>query len=115
MFTSPQIIIFMEYVYNWLRIDSKELKKYEKFPVGGLRHTKYTIQKKKCVVSQHKPRGLDLCEIHSTQQLRTIMFHEQICLIHHIYGFPTIFSPKVIIFNTCTIYFMVTKYVGGVL
>jgi hypothetical protein len=33
---SPQIIIFMELVYNWLGIGSKELKKYEKFPVGGL-------------------------------------------------------------------------------
>jgi hypothetical protein len=33
---SPQIIIFMEYVDNWLRMDSKELKKCEKFPVGGL-------------------------------------------------------------------------------
>jgi hypothetical protein len=28
--------IFMEYVYNWLRMDSEETKKYEKFPVGGL-------------------------------------------------------------------------------
>jgi len=31
---SPQIIIFMEFVYSWLRMDSKELKKYEKFPVN---------------------------------------------------------------------------------
>jgi len=33
---SPQIIIFMEFVYSWSRMDSKKLKKFEKFPVGGL-------------------------------------------------------------------------------
>jgi hypothetical protein len=33
---SPQIIIFEELAYTWVRIASKELKKYEKLPVGGL-------------------------------------------------------------------------------
>ena len=33
---SPQIIIFTELVYNWLRMDSKELKKHAKLPFGGL-------------------------------------------------------------------------------
>jgi hypothetical protein len=33
---SPHIIMFMEMEYIWLRADSKELRKYEKFPVGGL-------------------------------------------------------------------------------
>ena len=36
MFISPHINIFMELEYIWLRTDSKELRKYEKFPVGGL-------------------------------------------------------------------------------
>jgi hypothetical protein len=51
------------------------------------RHIKYIIQKKKREVSQHKPPGPDLCKIHLTQQLRITKFHEQICLLHHIYGF----------------------------
>jgi len=38
------IIIFKEFVYNWLRIDSKELKKYEKFPVGGLYLLTYSME-----------------------------------------------------------------------
>jgi hypothetical protein len=33
---SPHIITFTELEYIWLRTDSKELRKYEKFPVGGL-------------------------------------------------------------------------------
>jgi hypothetical protein len=28
MFMSPQTIIFLELVYNWLRMDFKELKNY---------------------------------------------------------------------------------------
>jgi hypothetical protein len=43
MFMTPQIITFMELEYTWLRIDSKELGKYEKFPVGAYRHIKYKI------------------------------------------------------------------------
>jgi len=65
----------MEFVCNWLRIDSKELKTYENI-----------IQKKKCAVSQHKPPRLDLCKSHSTRKLKTIKFHEKICLFHHIYS-----------------------------
>ena len=36
MFISPQLIIFMVFVYNCLKKESKELKKYENFPVGSL-------------------------------------------------------------------------------
>jgi hypothetical protein len=36
MFISSQVIRFKELVYNRLKMDSRQLKKYEKFPVGGL-------------------------------------------------------------------------------
>ena len=43
MFMSPQIIIFMELIYNWLRTAFKELKKCEKFPVGVYRHVVHKV------------------------------------------------------------------------
>jgi hypothetical protein len=56
----------MEFMNSWLRMDSREFRKYEIFPEVACRHMKYKITMKKYEVSQHKPEGLDLCRIRPT-------------------------------------------------
>jgi hypothetical protein len=112
MLMSPHITTFLELELIWLKTNSKEFRKYEKFPVGGPIDT-YNIKYSRRNMELHSTNfSHGHYRIYPNQWLRNLMCLGQKYLHLHLYGSSYNNLPQV--YNMQSKNNLFPGYVGGV-